>query len=90
MVSSSTDSRITAPMNQTSRSEIRSDMSMNIAVCPPTWTWAPGASANASGMTSSRSRWTRSVVASSCGAEVGTTRSTAAVPPSLGWIGDTA
>src|SRR4029450_4660196 len=74
IINRSTDSAMTAPMNHGSRLEILSDMSMKMAVCPPTCTSAPGASDNARGMTSSRSRWTRLVVAPSGGAGGGAGR----------------
>ena len=52
IISSSTDSTITAPMKYGKREATLSEMSMNVAVCPPTYTLAPGPSAIACGITS--------------------------------------
>ena len=63
---------------------IRSPMSLNAAVWPETYAIASPLSV-AVGTTSLR-RWsTRLSVASSCGAEVGVTKTIATVPLSLSW-----
>jgi hypothetical protein len=64
------------------RSMIRSAMSANAAVTPDTYATASPPSV-AAGTTSLRSLSTRSLVASSCGAEVGVTKTMATVFASL-------
>ena len=89
IISSSTDSTITAPMKYGRREAIWSEMSMNVAVGPPTYTAASGTPSIAGGMTSLRSRWTRSWWLRPAATSVGSTRSTAAVPSALACAGAT-
>ena len=88
IINSTNDSRITAPMKMSSRLWMRCPRSMYPAVIPPTNTWAL-VSCSAGGRIWSRSRFTRVSVAADCGADGGTTITTAASPRGLSWGGAT-
>src|SRR6266545_3774838 len=85
----SIETTTTPPMSSASRSATDVLMSIFDAVAPPTWTSAP-VPLVAAGITSSRSFWTRSSVAASCGPVLGTTVISAVSPAGLSRAGDTA
>ena len=89
-ISNRNDSDTTTAMNHGSRSAILSDWSMNPAVGPPTSAVARGVGRRCGAAIDSRSRWTRSLVAWSCGLLVGMTVMSPVSPAALTSGGETA